>query len=205
MAYCSKEGHERAMFRLFVALPLPAEVRERLASLCSGIPGARWVPPENMHVSLRFIGEVDGADAEDIHEALDGVRAAAFALSITGLGCFESGHKVRSLWAAVNRDEPLMRLQDKVETAVTRSGQASERRKFKPHVTLARFRTGTPGARIGSFMERNNALSIGPFPVPAFVLFRSHLGGEGAHYEVLAEYPLRGAGASADLPAHPEP
>lgn len=193
------------MFRLFVALPLPAEVRERLDSLCSGIPGARWVPPENMHVTLRFIGDVGGADAEDIHAALDRVRAPAFALSVAGLGCFESGHKVRSLWAGVNRDEPLMRLQDKVENAVTRSGRPAERRKFKPHVTLARFRAGTPVARIGSFMERNNAIAIGPFQVPAFALFRSHLGGEGAHYEVLADYPLRGGDPVSNLPREPEP
>ncbi|MBK8907874.1 MAG: RNA 2',3'-cyclic phosphodiesterase [Rhodospirillales bacterium] len=193
------------MFRLFVALPLPREVREHLAGLCSGIPGARWVPPENMHVTLRFIGEVGGADAEDIHEALDGVRMPAFGLSIAGLGCFESGHKVRSLWAAVKRDELLMRLQDKVEMAVTRSGQTPERRKFKPHVTLARFRSGASVARIGSFMERNNAIALGPFQIPSFALFRSHLGGEGAHYEVLAEYPLRGAGATADLPVQAVP
>lgn len=178
------------MFRLFVGIPLPADVRARLASLCSGLPGAKWVPAENLHLTLRFIGEVGHADAEDIHDALSRVHGKLFALTITGIGSFETGRKVRTLWTGIQKNDLLIRLQDKVETAIVRCGNEPERRKFKAHITLARFKNGIPVDRIGSFMENNNRFSAGPFDVVSFTLFRSHLGREGSHYEPLAIYPL---------------
>ncbi|MBL8659372.1 MAG: RNA 2',3'-cyclic phosphodiesterase [Rhodospirillales bacterium] len=177
------------MIRLFVALPLPESVTSELARTCSGLPGARWVDTSSMHVTLRFIGEVDGAAAEDVHQTLQRLRAPAFAMSISGVGCFESAGKVRSLWAGVEKHDLLVRLRDKVETAVTRAGIPAERRRFKPHVTLARFRNGV-AARVGHFLEMNNDLQAGPVWVDQFTLFRSHLGGQGAHYERLCDYPL---------------
>ena len=178
------------MFRLFVGIPLPFAVRTRLAGLCSGVPGARWVTPDNMHITLRFIGTVSGADAEDIHERLGGIVSPAFALTLAGVGCFESGRKVHALWVGINREPHLNRLAEKVESAIVRAGMEPERRKFKPHVTLARFRTGG-SPRIGAFIESNNPFTAGPFEVEHFTLFRSFLGGEGAHYESLADYPLQ--------------
>ena len=83
--------------RLFIALPLPAPVLKGLAGLCSGLPGARWIRPENMHVTVRFIGEVDGAGADDVHLALRGVRGWAFPLSLSGLGSFQTGRRLRLL------------------------------------------------------------------------------------------------------------
>jgi RNA 2',3'-cyclic 3'-phosphodiesterase len=180
------------MFRLFVGIPLPSTIRARLAGLCSGVPGARWVAPENMHITLRFIGTVGGGDAEDIHERLSRVQSPAFALTLAHVGCFESGRKVHSLWVGVNREPYLIRLADKVDSAIVRAGIVPERRKFKPHVTLARFRTGT-SPRIGTFIERNYPFTTVPFPVDHFTLFRSFLGGEGAHYKSLADYPLQPA------------
>lgn len=177
------------MIRLFVAIPFSEDVSARLQRACSGLPGARWVDPAGFHLTLRFIGEVDGAVAEDIHQALCRVAVPNFELRIAGVGCFESGKKVRSLWAGVERNELLVRLRDKVEVAVNRAVPA-ERRKFKPHITLARFKNGIPD-RIGHYLERNNDLAIGPVPVGQFTLFRSHLGGEGAYYEHLADYFLR--------------
>jgi RNA 2',3'-cyclic 3'-phosphodiesterase len=182
------------MFRLFVGIPLPSAIRARLAGLCSGVPGARWVAPDNMHITLRFIGPVSGGDAEDIHERLSGILSPSFALTLAGVGCFESGRKVHALWVGINREPQLIRLADKVESAIVRAGMEPERRKFKPHVTLARFRSGG-SPRIGAFIESNNPFTAGPFSVEHFTLFRSFLGGEGAHYESLADYPLRSATA----------
>ena len=183
------------VLRLFVGIALPEEIAARLSRACSGVPGARWVDPASFHVTLRFIGEVDGAVADDIHQALCRVAVPGFDLRIAGVGCFESGKKVRSLWAGVERSELLVRLRDKVEVAVNREVPA-ERRKFKPHITLARFKNGVSD-RIGHYLERNNDLAIGPVPVDRFTLFRSHLGGEGAYYEHLADYFLPSSESAA--------
>ena len=175
--------------RLFVGVPLPAEVRESLGNLCSGVPGARWVDTGNMHVSLRFIGEVDSTQAEDIDAALGDVRQPAFELALGGVGCFASGRKVRAVWAGVAKSDGLAHLRDKVESAIVRAGFEPERRKFKPHVTLARFRN-TASARVGPYLETHNAFAAGPFPVDRFDLLRSYLSHTGARYQTIADYPL---------------
>ena len=180
------------MFRLFVGISLPADVRLRLAAMCSGLPGAKWIDPESMHLTLRFIGEVDGGQAEDIDAALRRVSAPAFDLGISGIDCFETGGKVHTLWVGIDKQPLLVRLHDKVDSALVRAGCEPERRKFKPHVTLARFRSDAQ-ARIGSFIQMHNRTAIGPFPVDHFTLFRSHPGSEKAHYEELAEYALEAA------------
>lgn len=182
------------MFRLFVGIALPDDVRLRLAGLCSGLPGAKWIDPENMHLTVRFIGEVGGAQAEDIDVALSRVIAPAFDLVLSGVDCFESGGKVHTLWMGFAKQPLLAHLYGKVESALVRAGCEPERRKFKPHVTLARLRGES---RIGSFIQAYNRLTIGPFPVDRFTLFRSHLGSEKAHYEELADYPLD-IGAASD-------
>lgn len=179
------------MLRLFVAIPLPDSIRSDLSGLCSGVPDAKWVSAENMHLTLRFIGEVGRGDADDIHQALSRIRLPAFELVVAGVGCFESRNKVHTLWASVEKQELLSRLRDKVEAAAVRLGLEPERRKFKAHVTLARFRKGT-GSRIGAYIEQHDRFRSQPFPVEHFTLFRSHLGSEGPHYEALAEYPLVG-------------
>lgn len=177
------------MLRLFVAVSFPEDIRRHLAGLRSGLPGAKWIDPDSMHLTLRFIGEVGGDRAEDIDTSLRGVVAPAFELSIAGVDCFESGGKVHTLWAGVEKHPLLLHLRDKVESAVVRAGCEPERRKFKAHVTLARFRGGIP-PRIGPFLQSYSRLALGPFPVDSFTLYRSHLGSEKAHYEALAEYPL---------------
>lgn len=179
------------MLRLFVAVPLPEDIRSDLAGLCSGVPDAKWVAAENMHLTLRFIGEVGRGDADDIHQALSRIRLPAFDLVVSGVGCFETRRKIHTLWASVEKHELLSRLREKVESAVVREGLEPERRKFKAHITLARFRKGS-GGRIGTFIENNNRFRTEPFRVSYFTLFRSHLGNQGPYYESLAEYPLDG-------------
>lgn len=175
--------------RLFVALRLPEEVQRRLGALCFGLPGARWVAPENMHLSLRFIGEVDEGTAGDIDAALRDVRAPAFEMAIGEIGFFDRGRAVHALWAGVERSEAIQYLRDRVESTVVRAGFEPEPRKFKPHVTIARLR-GTRVAKVGAWLNGFAAFSTPPFPVEEFVLFESFLGGAGARYHALAEYPL---------------
>ena len=177
------------MFRLFVGIPFPEDIRAALAGLSAGLPGAKWVAPENAHLTLRFIGEVGRDDADDIHHALDRIASPPFELVIAGVGCFQKGRKVHTLWAGIDKEPLLFRLQEKIESTVVRAGFEPERRKFKAHATLARFRNGAPD-RIGAFIEHHGRFTAGPFPVDHFTLFRSHLGNAGPHYEVLAQYPL---------------
>ena len=177
------------MIRLFVGLELPEPVRAELAGLCGGIPGARWILPENLHITLRFIGEVDEPLAEAIHENLERVEAPAFPLRLSGVGSFGKNHRASTVWAGVAPEPGLEHLHKKVESACVRAGCAPEGRKFTPHVTLARLKESQP-IRLCQFEESHNLLSLGPFPVEAFTLFSSHLGADGAHYLAEARYAL---------------
>ena len=183
--------------RLFVAIALPEDVRDRLATLQSGLPGARWVPPENLHLTLRFIGEADGRLARDIDAALAGVSMPSFPVTLARVDRFGSGAKVRSLWAGVEPNEPLRRLQAKVEQALQRTGLAPEGRKFKPHVTLARFNGGNPGARLYDYLSRQALFRAPAFEAREFVLYSSFLSQTGAIYRAEAEYPLARAPLAA--------
>lgn len=176
--------------RLFVAIALPEDIRDRLAALQSGVPGARWVAPENLHLTLRFVGEVDGRQARDIDAALAGVSTPSFPLTLAGVDSFGAGAKIRSLWARAEPSEPLKRLQSKVEQALQRAGQAAEGRKFKPHVTLARFNGNTASGRVYDYVSHQALFRAPPFEVTEFVLFSSFLSQSGAIYRAEAEYPL---------------
>ena len=182
------------MFRLFVAVALPEPIRARLAMLQYGVPGARWVQPENLHLSLRFLGEVDGGVAQDVDGALGRVRAPAFTLNLDGVDQFGDRRTARVLWAGVVRTESLQQLHDKVDRAAVAAGLPPDDRKFRPHVTLARLKEMRPKAaalpRVQQWLAHNNLFAAGPIAVDRFVLYRSHLGQEGARYEALAEYPL---------------
>lgn len=177
------------MIRLFVGLALPEEVRARLAALCAGLQGVRWVAPENMHVTLRFIGDIDEGVADDVHEALAQVRAPGFDLHLAGAGTFGPHSRPHALWVGVEKGPALVHLRDKVESAVVRAGLEPENRKFAPHVTLARLK-GPPAPRLPDFVAQYAGLRIGPIEVQRLVLFSSHLGRNGASYAEEAEYPL---------------
>lgn len=180
------------MIRLFVALALTDEIRQRLAGLSGGVPGARWMDPESLHLTLRFIGEVPEDQAIDIDEALAELRAAPFTLTLDGVGVFGTGRRARVLWAGVERNEPLNRLQAKVESALVRCGLRAEERKFSPHVMLARLKD-PPQDRVGRFLSERGLFRAGPMPVDHITLYRSHLGNGGAVYEALRVYPLDAA------------
>lgn len=177
------------MTRLFVAIEFPERVRERLAGLAGGVPGARWVEPENMHLTLRFIGEVEGGALPDVDAALSAVRAPGFDLVLDGVGQFGQGRKARVLWAGVARNEALAHLNQKVESALVRAGLPPEERRFSPHVTLARLKEPQP-ERVARFVEERAAFRSEPIPVRGFTLFESRLGGGGPVYVPLGEYGL---------------
>jgi len=177
------------MVRLFVALELPDDVRERLAILAGGVPGARWTAPESLHLTLRFIGEVEEHRLCEADAALGFVEVEPFPLTLSGVGQFGSGGRPRSLWVGVAECPALFQLQARVASALARAGLPADERKFSPHITLARLRD-TPIERIGRYIAANNLVRIGPFVVSRFALFesvRSRSGG--SHYQLLRHYP----------------
>ncbi len=178
--------------RLFVALTLPEDVRRRLAGLANGLPGARWVKPENLHLTLRFLGEVDNLAAVDVDDALAKIQCPGFDLSLNGIGHFGEGRKLRALWVGVDASAELMRLQEKIEQALIRAGLAPEPRKFKPHITLARFKSN-PRERLQTYLADHSLLRAGPIAMESFELYSSFTSADGPIYWVEASYPLEPA------------
>lgn len=167
--------------RLFVALPLPEIVRRQLGLICAGLPGARWVPPENLHITLRFLGELSGGAMEDVDAALAGISAPRFTLNLAGVGHFGSGGRLRAVWAGVAREPALLHLRDKIESAVVRAGGQPDRQKYLPHVTLTRPR-GTPMPKLQEFLTIHALFRSEPWEVTHFSLYSSFLAHEGAIY-----------------------
>jgi 2'-5' RNA ligase len=179
------------MIRLFIALALPEPLRNQLASFNGGVPGARWLRPENMHLTLRFIGEVDKGVADDLDVALRGVEAPSFDLTLSGVGHFGKPDAARILWAGVEPNGALDHLHSKVETAATRAGLPADQRRFSPHVTLARLRHA-PGNRVEQFVADHAGFRAAPITIDRVTLFSSFLSSSGAIHTPEAEYPLAG-------------
>ncbi len=176
------------MQRLFVALRPPAPVRSWLLGLMGGIRGARWQGDEQLHLTLRFVGEVDRHMARDIDAALAAVRHPPVEVTLSGIGVFDRRGRPEALWIGARPPEPLARLHRKVDQALVGCGLAPERRAYLPHVTLARF--GREAGPVGPFIEYHGGAASPAFTADSFILFESRLGGEGAAYAELARYPL---------------
>lgn len=176
------------MPRLFVALRPPPEVRETLLRATGGVDGARWQDDAQLHVTLAFLGEVDPRKGDLLVEQLESVRSPSFAVSIRGVGHFERKGVPSALWAGVERSEALSALHRRVAAACRRAGLASERRAFRPHVTLARLSRNAGPA--GGWLAAQGRLAAGPWDVQDFVLYESHLRREGSIYEPLARFSL---------------
>lgn len=175
--------------RLFVALPLPDHVRRQLGLLCAGLPGARWVPPENLHITLRFLGELSGGEMDDVDAALAGISAPRFSLSLAGVGAFGSGSRVRAVWAGAVREPAILHLRDKIESAVVRAGLEPEGQKYQPHVTLTRPK-GTPVPKLQEFLASHSLFRSEPWDVTYFSLYSSFLAHENAIYREERRYEL---------------
>lgn len=176
------------MPRLFSGLEIPAAIAERLGSLRGGLESARWVDPENYHVTLRFVGDVDGATAERFDEALAEIDVPSFQMSLDGLGVFGGG-KPRAVWAGVSANGVLTALNRAHESAARKAGLAPETRNFCPHVTLARLRGGK-AVSVATYLSHNGAFMTQPFPVSRFVLFSARESRGGGPYVVERAYPL---------------
>jgi len=175
--------------RLFVALDLPWEIKEALSDMSCKLNGARWVPTDNFHLTLRFIGEATRLRAEEIDLALATLRGRSFTFKLSGLGWFEKAGRVSSLWVGVERNEDLSRLQAKVETALHRIGLPPDKRRFTPHVTLARMDAPvTP--QLTGFVQANNLYRSAPILAGNVTLFSSFLGKDQPTYTPEAEYAL---------------
>lgn len=175
--------------RLFVGLSIPDSVAAGLFLLQGGVPGARWSRREQLHLTLRFIGEVDGRDAAAVDDVLSAIAAPRFSLELHAVGTF-GGRDPRELWAGVRPSEALMHLQRKIETAIQRIGLAADARKFTPHVTLARLR-GSPRGRVLDYLTDHALYSSPPFEVSEFLLYSSTLTPNGSIYTPERDYKLR--------------
>ena len=178
------------MHRLFVAIRPPEPIRDLLVDAMDDSADFRWQTDEQLHITLRFIGEVERPPANDVADALTRVRAEPFQLSITGVGRFEQRNG-GALWAAVEPKPPLAALAAKIERVCQENGLEPERRAYHPHITIARWK-GRRTREVQNFLERRRDLSSEPFDVSEFILFESQLSRHGAYYEPVATYPLVG-------------
>jgi RNA 2',3'-cyclic 3'-phosphodiesterase len=176
------------MPRLFTGLEIPSHVGQSLALMRGGLPGARWIDPGNYHLTLRFIGDIDDALANEIAGMLGRVRRVAFELRLDGLLSF-GGRKPRALVATVQPIAPLMELQAEQERLLQRLGLEPEGRKYTPHVTLARLRESS-SRQVADYLSARGHYRSAPFAISRFVLFSSRASVGGGPYIVEESYPL---------------
>jgi RNA 2',3'-cyclic 3'-phosphodiesterase len=176
------------MPRLFTAVEIPSEIAAALSTLRGGLPGARWVDPENYHLTLRFIGDIDDAMARDVAFMLGQVRRQKFELQIDGLTSF-GGRKPRAVVATAAPTRSLLELQAEHERLMQRIGFEPEGRRYTPHVTLARLRDST-SRQVADYLSARGHFRSAPFSVSRFVLYSARASVGGGPYVVEAAYPL---------------
>jgi 2'-5' RNA ligase len=178
------------MPRLFTALEIPRDAALSLSLLRGGLPGARWIDVENYHITLRFIGDVEGHVADDIANELDRVRRPSFTLTLSGVGAFGQ-KKPHAVWAGVATSPDLSALQSEIDRICQRLGISADPRKFMPHVTLARLRNSSP-IEVAKYLSAHGNFSALPFRVGRFVLMSSRDSVGGGPYIVEETWPLSG-------------
>ena len=191
--------------RLFVALDIEpaihAQLTRFLATLKARAPEVRWVRPESLHVTLKFVGEVREDKAAQIKKALASVQAPAPTISFRGTGFFPNPKAPRVFWIGVEADEMLPRLAKMVDEVTARLGIEAERQAYTPHLTLARSGSGSPRPRPGEraepkfqrvqqALETMPAADFGTMTPREFYLYESKLGSGGAKYTKIQGYPL---------------
>jgi 2'-5' RNA ligase len=177
------------MQRLFVAIELPDAIKDDLLALREELTGARWVNPQQLHLTLRFIGAADDQVTESVRACLATIRSAPFHLAMSGVGHFPRSKEPRILWAGMQSDDSLLLLQREVEHAIQRAGLPGETRPFAPHITIARLK-GTSSRIVAEFERRHTPFASPPFPVASFYLFRSIFSAQAVSHEKLAQYLL---------------
>lgn len=179
------------MLRLFIALKLDPSIIEQLQNICFGIKNARWLPSDQIHVTVRFIGNCDESLFYDIQSSLDTVSIPAFDLTIKGVGHFPPRGNPRILWAGLQPSQGLPNLYHAVDKCLNNLGISADRKKFHPHITLARFKGRTSPAAIIPFLTQNSLFKIEPFKVTKFHLYSSILRQKGALHRIEESYNLR--------------
>ncbi len=179
------------MPRLFTAIEIPELVRERLVRLRTPLPGARWIEPESLHITLRFAGDVDNLVASELASALGSIDTPAFEARLAGVGAF-GGNAPRTIWAGIEAGPELDLLARANERAARNAGLEPEKRPFKAHVSLARLRNTRPDA-VARFLESKGGFASEPFLVDRFLLMSSRPNAGGGPYVVEASYPLAGS------------
>ena len=178
------------MHRLFVALkPPPALIDACFDAMEDGPPGWDWQDEDQLHVTVRFIGEVDRRQADDIADAMLALRAKPVDIALTGVGWFDHGPR-GALFARVGPRPPLEALHAKIDRLLVRLGHQPERRAYLPHIALARRRSGAEPP--DHWLQSRAGLTTAGIPVPALTLYESRLGRAGAAYEPVLDVPLRG-------------
>jgi RNA 2',3'-cyclic 3'-phosphodiesterase len=176
------------MPRLFTAIEIPSEIGQSLSTLRGGLPGARWIDPENYHLTLRFIGDIDDGLAREIAYVLENVQRATFDLQLDGLSSF-GGRKPRAVVAPAAPIQALFDLQSEQERLMRRVGLEPEGRKYSPHVTLARLRDSS-SREVADYLSTRQPFRSKPFRISRFVLYSSRASVGGGPYVVEAAYPL---------------
>ncbi|HEY2048463.1 MAG TPA: RNA 2',3'-cyclic phosphodiesterase [Caulobacteraceae bacterium] len=177
------------MIRLFAALVPPPDTVSWLQRLQDDLPGARWSPPENLHLTLRFAGQIPERQADDLDAELETIKGGPFDLTLHGVGAFEDHGTPRAIWTGVERSEALEVLQRRCESAARRAGLAPDRRTWRPHVTLA-YLSGAEPERVGRWIQHNNLARLSPFEVSEFGLYSSWPTKEGSRYRLERAYLL---------------
>lgn len=176
--------------RLFVAIPLQGMHAQQVALLAGGIPHARWEPVDQLHLTLRFVGETDGGQRRALCEALGKLDMPSFDLSLAGTGHFPPRGEPRLLWVGVEPCPALIALQARIEQRVRALGFAPETRNFAPHVTIAHLQRSAPGRKVAAFLGYHAGFATPPFTVDHVTLMSSVLHPNGARHAVEAEFAL---------------
>ena len=177
--------------RLFVGIRPPSFIRDALIDLMDGVDNARWQDDDQLHLTLRYIGEVDTHLADDLAERLGAVDQPAFDLRIEGTGIFERKGTAHTLWAGIAPSPELVRHQQRIERICVTAGLEPEHRKYHPHITLARLNQSS--GPLAPFCARTAGLALGPWSVDSYILYESTLHPEGSLYEPVVRYPLEPA------------
>jgi len=180
--------------RAFIAIDLPdsirAALRHKQASFRSACPDARWIQPEGIHLTLKFLGEISDRKVTEVCESLRNLgRFESFAVGLKGFGFFPDARRPRVFWVGVDAPPNLKQLAEQVEEAMARIGFAREERAFRPHLTLARFRVPQAQPALQTLLSRQGEQELGDFQVSEFFLFESKLSPQGAEYRKVERFP----------------
>ncbi len=176
------------MHRLFVGIRPPRAMRHHLLDRMDGIEGARWQDDAQLHITLRYIGEVERPMAEDVAAVLSTIHAPAIDVALAGTGTFDKRGRINAIWAGVAPPAPLAALHRKIDHALVRIGLPPEGRAFVPHITLARLNGSS--SPVGGFLTAHAGMTSDAMRIDNFLLYESHIGRDGSRYDAIARYPL---------------